>query len=381
MRRRIPHWRRKPLSGQVRLAIILGLALLVLFPAYLSLLAFQTPASVTHRVPVWGWVSYAEWDHTVFFEPNANSGTGAPGPGETYDDSLVEGITIRLTGAFVTDVPARIEGWYEVTAELDAGELLAERYLVTPRTPFLQERGTSLSLELELPVDRDLFRRRVEEVAAETGASAPAEVTVTYTAHVEATAAAAGESVRQVLEPTLVVPLAGEIFAISGDRSQSADGVVRRVEERPAPGVRARRVYSLLGMGVAALLPVLALLGTVARPRPPEAPLVREARHLRRKYRKRIAEADAGGPELSGEQAVPLASMEDLARVSDELLKPIVYVGPAGADGPHLFFVVDGAVRYEYRLAGSPPVRRAGRFQRAARALDSAQGGPEDPSD
>ena len=375
MRRRVPRWRRIPLSGQVRLAIVLGLALLVLFPAYLSLRAFQTPTSVTHRVPVWGWVSYAEWDHTVFFKPNASSGTGAPGPGETYDDSLVEGITIRLTGAFITDVPARIEGWYEVTAELDAGELLGERYLVTPRTPFLQERGTSLSLELELPVDRDLFRRRVEEVAAETGASAPAEVTLTYTAHVEAEAAAAGESVRQVLEPTLVVPLAGDTFAISGDRSRSADGVVRRAEERPAPGVVARRVYSLLGTGVAALLPLLALLGTVARPRPPEDPLVREARRLRRKYRKRIAEADAGGPfdsaqdrlELSGEQAVPLASMEDLARVSDELLKPIVYAGPAGADGPHLFFVVDGAVRYEYRLAGEPPFRRAGRFWRAPR--------------
>ena len=367
MRRRAPRWRRIPLSGQVRLAIVLGLALLVLFPAYLSLRAFQTPTSVTYRVPVWGWVHAAAWDHTVFLKPNAISGTRELGPDETYDDSLVEGITARLTGAFLTDVPARIEGWYEVTAGLDAGELLGERYLVTPRTAFLQERGTSLSLDLELPLDRELFRRRVEEVAAETGAAAPAEVTVTYTAHVEAEAAAEGERVRQVLEPTLVVPLAGETLAISGDRSRSADGVVRRAEERPASGVRERRLYSLLGTGAAAVLPVLAAIGTVARPRPQEDPLVREARRLRRKYRKRIAEADAGGPDLPGERAVPLASMEDLARVSDELLKPIVYTGPAGADGPHLFFVVDGVVRYEYRLAGEPPFRRVRRFWHAAR--------------
>jgi hypothetical protein len=42
--------------------------------------------------------------------------------------------------------------------------------------------------------------------------------------------------------------------------------------------------------------------------------------------------------------------MEDLARVSEELLKPIIYANPDGTIRGHHFYIVDGATRYEYQL-------------------------------
>ncbi|MCI0823401.1 MAG: hypothetical protein J4N90_01540 [Chloroflexi bacterium] len=213
-----------------------ALALLVLAPAYLAYQAFQTPTTVVYRVPVWGWVHWGEWDYSVFLKPNTLYDARELGPGLTYYETLVEGIEARFSYNMTTDAPARIEGWYEITADLAAGELLRERVLVVPRTTFEVTEGSSVSVEQVLPIDREAYRARLEQMAEETGLQAGEDPTVTYTAHVEAEAVAGTGSTRQVLEPNLVVPLTGATFTIEGDRSLKANGVIRRTETRPASG-------------------------------------------------------------------------------------------------------------------------------------------------
>ena len=55
---------------------------------------------------------------------------------------------------------------------------------------------------------------------------------------------------------------------------------------------------------------------------------------------------------MPGREVVTVASMEDLARVSEELLKPIIYCALADQGEQHVFYTVDGATRYQYELAG-----------------------------
>ncbi len=47
-----------------------------------------------------------------------------------------------------------------------------------------------------------------------------------------------------------------------------------------------------------------------------------------------------------------MVSVKDLARVSEELLKPIIYCGPSDQGEQHVFYTVDGATRYQSTLAG-----------------------------
>ncbi len=82
-----------------------------------------------------------------------------------------------------------------------------------------------------------------------------------------------------------------------------------------------------------------------------EDALAKQAWAIRRKYRKRLAQAAPGEGKLPGGEAVPVAAMDDLARISEELLKTIVYRAPhAPAEAAHLFYIVDGPTRYEFRL-------------------------------
>lgn len=340
-------WKRVQIKGHVRLGIIVVLALLVLVPAGLAYRAFQDPTTKVYRVPVWGWVHWGEWDYSVFLKPNTIHGAGELGPGLVYYENLVEGVEARFSYNFTTDTPARIEGWYQVTADLVSGELLRERTLIVPRTPFDARDGSSVNVAFTVPIDRDAHRARVAEIAEETGLQAGEDPTVTYTAHVETEAFTETGNVRQVLEPTLVVPLTGATFTLGGDRSPMRNGVVRRDEKRPVLGVNSRRRYMLVATGISAIVAPLFALGTVAGTRRDD-PLAREARRIRRKYRKRISEASPGASDLPGREVVPVASMEDLVRVSEELLKPIIYCGPADQGEQHVFYAVDGATRYQY---------------------------------
>lgn len=129
------------------------------------------------------------------------------------------------------------------------------------------------------------------------------------------------------------------------------NGVIRRDEKWPVPGVSSRRRYMLVATGISALVAPLFALGTVAGTRRDD-PLAREARRIRRKYRKRISEASPRESGLPSREVVPVASMEDLARVSEELLKPIIYCGLAEQGEQHVFYTVDGATLYQYEMDG-----------------------------
>ena len=47
--------------------------------------------------------------------------------------------------------------------------------------------------------------------------------------------------------------------------------------------------------------------------------------------------------------------MRDLARISEELLKPIIYRCPSDQEDQHVFYTVDGATRYQHVLPGRNP--------------------------
>ena len=360
--RRLPpgrgRWRRARLDGAWRLGILLALALLVLIPGYIAYDAFTTPTTVSRELVPWSWEHEAAWDYTVLLKPNSLYETDTLGPGLTYFDALTEGIQARFSYTFTSDLPARIEGWYEVEADLAAGELWSESSLIVPRTPFYQE-GTSYRLDLEVPIDRQAYMERVAEIEEETAVRAPnATLVLTGRVHAEASSEAGRtgspeSNDEDVLQPALVLPLSGASFTLSGELSARDQDTITRHRRIFRPWVEDRRRFSLLATGLTALLPLLFALVTAARP-PTENAVTREVRALRRRYRKRIAVADPHESSPRGQKTVPLASMEDLARVSDELLKPMIYYADANPGRSHIFYVLDGPVRYEVRLPFPP---------------------------
>lgn len=51
-------------------------------------------------------------------------------------------------------------------------------------------------------------------------------------------------------------------------------------------------------------------------------------------------------PEVKpNERVIPLSSLDDLVRIADDLVKPVL---DQVDQGRHIYYIVDGAVRYQY---------------------------------
>jgi hypothetical protein len=79
----------------------------------------------------------------------------------------------------------------------------------------------------------------------------------------------------------------------------------------------------------------------------------RLAGDINRKYKAMVVEVGNAPEGRTGEAVLPVASMEDLMKVGQGLLKPVHH---AAEEGTHIYWVYDDTKRYEYRLAnGSVP--------------------------
>ena len=83
--------------------------------------------------------------------------------------------------------------------------------------------------------------------------------------------------------------------------------------------------------------------------RPDEAAKsARLAGEIGRKYKAMMVEVGSVPERRFGEGIVAVASMEDLVKVSQGLLKPVHHTAE---EGKHVYWVYDETQRYEYRLA------------------------------
>lgn len=347
-------WRRFPLPEGLRLALLGGLLLGALLAGYQAYRSFRAPERVERQVPDWRWEHSARWDYGVILKPNSLYSANALGPGGPYFTSLTERVDSLLTYSFSSDRPVRLEGWYEVSLALVADKGVRKAVPLGGRTPFSHE-GSGYTLQVGVPLIPWSYEEALKAIEKEVGV-ALSNPQVLLEAQVEVSAQGPAGQMKDSLSPTLALPLRpGPVFTVSGEPQKSNQGMVQRRVVEARPGVGFQRKVSLGALGFLALGALSLYLFTVPGPWPSD-PLERRALGIVRRYRRRMVEACGG--HLPGQEAVALASIEDLARLSEELLKPMVHVR-SSTPGPHLYFVADGQVRYEFRLGDPqtpPPV-------------------------
>ena len=341
--------RRFWVNSNIRLGLLAVLCLMVLVPGYLSFKAITTPTSETRQVITGQWQHSADWDYSVFLKPNSLFAEDSLGPGATYFDTLTEGMEARLTYSYTSDLSSQVEGWYEVEATMVAEDLWEKSSFLFPRTNFQEK--VPFTLDLDFPVDRQAYEELIAEIEEETEIR-PRSTSVVFTARVHTKAVdGQGPSGNDVLEPTIIVPLNSSSFEITGVPSKSNQQTVKRTEREVIAGVEGRRKYTVLATVLLALIPLIFVLVTTSAPLA-DNPVTQRALALLQRYKKRIAVATHQDL-VPVSEVVALQSMEGLVRVSDETLKPIIYYASGNPGHDHRFYILDGAVRYEYKLCYS----------------------------
>ena len=176
------------------------------------------PRSDAHP-PLFKFEHRSNLDYTVYLKPNSLYETSALGPGETYFTTLVDHIVCSASYDFGGDKPSEIKGTYEIIGTVVAEGLWEKASIIVPETAF-EANGTATTINTTFPLDLADFRALSATIASETGTIAKMpNLVIAFVVNTDAKADSG--SIQDRLVSTMVIPLGGNTFTISGDLSQN----------------------------------------------------------------------------------------------------------------------------------------------------------------
>jgi hypothetical protein len=280
---------------------------------------------------------------TTVLKSEALPVTGSPaspqtlGPGLLYFPKIIDRIAARFSYQFLCDSPISEQSQkVQITVTIENPANWSKSLVVVPET---NEVG---SFTISFPIDIEYFTRVIDAIGQETGVRGSSH-NIVIKAEVRTVASTDLGTINEVYTQTLSGKL--ETNALSFDKvlSGSKSGSISAgVIEVSGGGSRVPwiicLVIALLALGYFGWSQTQLRVATVSAG---EA----EAARAKKKYRQMMVDVE----ELPGvkptETVIPLNSLDDLVRIADDLVKPVLHREEEGA---HTYCIIDSGVRYLY---------------------------------
>jgi len=270
-----------------------------------------------------------------------SSTTQTLGPGLVYFPRVIDTIKASFSYQFNCDkqISSRSEE-VEITAIIENPGAWNKTLVLLPKTK------QPADFTVSFPVDIDYFNKVIGAIQAETGASS-GSYNLKLKADVRTIAQTDVGVVNDLYTQTLGGKLASNTLTWDKELSHSQSGSLGEVAASSSAGGSSRSLP--ISGAVIALLALLYFGWCRTQPVPAPvaevSPAEAEAARARKKYRQVLVDI-AELPEVKpGETVIPLSSLDDLVRISDDLVKPVLH---QASEGRHVYCTIDGSVRYQY---------------------------------
>jgi hypothetical protein len=267
------------------------------------------------------------------------SPTQPVGPGLVYFRSIIDHITASFSYQFDCDEPVgNLVEEVEVMAILEDPGTWSKTLTIVPETrktgPFV----------VDFPVDLSQFTEVAAALANELNVNTlPCPLTIK--AEVHTTGDTDSGHIDEVFTHSLATTLGGPTLSFTGGLSKRQPGTIEESRMALLPNAWVFRLLSLAGLA----LVVFGFLFVLRNSRQAQALAIsrieEEALRAKRKHRNVIVDVAELPPTGAGEVAIPIASVDELVRIADALLKPVLHHAELDK---HTYCVIDSAVRYQY---------------------------------
>jgi len=275
--------------------------------------------------------------------PVAESEESAPppqtlGPGLVYFPKIIDSIKASFSYQFDCDKPVREQSEeVELNVIIENPDKWSKSLVLVPKT---EKTG---DFTISFPIDLDYLTEVSDAIARETGAGGARNFNIKADVHTmaETNLGTIDEIYSQILEGKLE----GNILTFGEELSQSQSGSFGGVTPPTASEKGGWKTPWLAGLVV--VLVALGYFGwnqtqlKVAGVSEVEA----EAIRAKKKYKQVMVDVEELPEVKSNEIVIPLNSLDDLVRIADDLVKPVLH---QVEEGRHIYCVVDGAIRYQY---------------------------------
>ena len=261
------------------------------------------------------------------------------GPGLVYFPRIVDNIEAGFSYQFLSDEPAtNLVEEIEVTALLEYPGMWSKSYALVPKT---SKSGPAV---VYFPVDIETFDAVTDTLRSELGFGA-----VTYDLTIKATVHTTGDIGSQHIDQTFTHSLQGDLgtttFSLQGDLTKQQPGTIVEYRSVTIGKTWGFRALALIGLALTVFGLLFVLRNRREAQTVPVSRIEEEALLAKRKHKGVIVDVGELPLPRVGEAVIPVASLDELVRTADALLKPVLH--HAGADR-HTYCVIDGSVRYVY---------------------------------
>jgi Family of unknown function (DUF5305) len=261
------------------------------------------------------------------------------GPGLVYFPKIIDKIAASFSYQFLCDRPISEQSQeVQVTAIIENPGQWSKSLVVVPKTNKVG------NFTISFPIDIEYFTMVIDAIGQETGVrvSSPNIVIKTdvYTvAHTDL------GTINEVYTQTLSGKLDANTLSFDKELSGSKLGSIGAPASEASRG--GSRTPWIIGLVIALL--ALGYFGwsqTQLRVAPVSAGEA-EAARARKKYRQMMVDVEELPWTKPTETVIPLNSLDDLVRIADDLVKPVLHQAEKGT---HTYCIIDSDVRYVYEI-------------------------------
>jgi hypothetical protein len=273
-------------------------------------------------------------------EPPASSQTLGPGL-LYYFPNIIDTIEASFSYQFSCDRPISEQSQeVVVTVIIENPNKWSKSLVVVPETSKVG------NFTISFPIDIQYFTKVIDAIAKETGVGGSSH-NIVIKADVHTVAQTSLGKVDEVYTQTLGAKLEGNTVTFDKELSQSQAGAIGPTAVSTTAGGDGLRIPSFAGLIVALVAlgflgwnqAQLKLVGISAG----EAELAR----ARKKYRQVIVDIEELPEAKPNDTIIPLSSLDDLVRIADDLVKPVLH---QAEEGRHIYCIIASGVRYLYAV-------------------------------
>jgi len=336
---------RLSINKNLRIGLIVLLVIIIGGASFLLYREVKHPGFQEQSVPVYSYNNKATVDYRVYFKPNDLYEAGYMDEEQIYLTELVDHIKANFNYEFTADKAASLEGTYNIIAKVQGyitdrddkiTKIWEKDFVLVPSKKFtINSETVSLKESVNIPLGE--YNAFAAKILSDSKSSCETSLNVLMNIKLKGDTGV-GE-LEENITPSLIVPLNTPTIEITGNREIDQPGAIEETTQVQLPIDRKMVVIYGIIIGISALGIGFFVFFTEA-----DAsldPFKKELRKLFKKHGDRFVALNSEIETADG-NITSVKSMDDLVRVADELMKPILYRYSSDYRDINRFYVVDG---------------------------------------
>jgi len=335
------------LTNSVKVAIIVIIALILLFSVIFTVNAYLKPATLQkevskleyHQVGNYNYVAYL--NKSLLYEGKE---TLMPGQGTIFRN-ITKNINASLLYRLTINKYSKITGTYTITAQITTDNW-NKTYTIVSETLF-KSNGTYAIFSEQFPIDYLYYENITHQIEEETELDEK-EPMLIIQANILLYIESDDEIIYETLNPSLTATLDRKTIDIEfgEDNEDSGEGTPLIKEVTDQDVIEERNIWTIiLVLSIICLILIVILLKRGEKLTETE----KENKKIMKKYKEWIVIIDRE-PIKDDSDVINVNSMEDLIKISEELGKPIFYYSKH--KDYHNYYVLDESIIYRYYISG-----------------------------